>query len=200
MYLLHVRMFLWVYLQMESETRVCVHVVYLRGGKWWLVVKSLPANAGDIRHVGSIRGLGRSSGGGPGNSLQYSWQENPIDRGAWQATARGVTKSWTRLKWLSIRAPRRTVWEWKPETEREERVYMSVTHTCGTEWFLEHTQNASQAVCLEEVRMGQLVIGALTHRLGVLTNSPTVPRKLLVCKAFRGRAYPGTDNRNSSGA
>ena len=97
-YLLHVRMFLWVYLQMESETRVCVHVVYLRGGKWWLVVKSLPANAGDIRHVGSIRGLGRSSGGGPGNSLQYSWQENPIDRGAWQATAHGVTKSWTRLK------------------------------------------------------------------------------------------------------
>ena len=120
--------------------------------------------------------------------------------GAWQAAAHGVTKSWTRLKWLSTRTPRRTVWEGKPETEREERVYMSVTHTCGTDWFLEHTQNASQAVRLEEVRMGQLVTGALTQRLGALTSSRTVPWKLLVCKAFRGGAYPGTDDRNSSGA
>ena len=118
--------------------------------------------------------------------------------GAWQATAHGVPKSWTRLKWLSPHTPQKTVREGKPETEREERVYTSVTHTCGTEWFLEHTQNAFQAVRLEEVRMGQLVTGALTHRLGALTSSRTVPQKLLVCKAFRGGAYPGTDDRNSS--
>ena len=58
-----------------------------------LVVKSLPANAGDIRDVGLIPGLGRSPGGGHGNPLQYSCLENPMDREAWQATVLGVTKS-----------------------------------------------------------------------------------------------------------
>ena len=45
--------------------------------------KAPPASAGDIRHVGSIPGLGRSPGGGHGNPLQYSCLENPMDRGAW---------------------------------------------------------------------------------------------------------------------
>ena len=65
-----------------------------------LVAKNLPANAGDV-DVGSIPGLGRSPGGGHGNPLQYSFLENPVDRGAWQATVHGVAKSWTRLKQLS---------------------------------------------------------------------------------------------------
>ena len=47
-----------------------------------LLVKNPPTNAGDIRDVGSIPGSGRSSEGGPGNSLQYSGLENPMDRGA----------------------------------------------------------------------------------------------------------------------
>ena len=42
-----------------------------------LVVKNLPANAGDIRDVGSIPRLGRSPGGGHGNPLQYCCLENP---------------------------------------------------------------------------------------------------------------------------
>ena len=63
-----------------------------------LVVKNLPANAGDLRDVGSIPGKGRSSGGGNGNPLQYSCLENPMDRGAWCAAVYGVAKSWTRLK------------------------------------------------------------------------------------------------------
>ena len=63
-----------------------------------LVVKNLPANAGDIRDVGSVLGSGRSPGEGDGNPLQYSCLENPMDRGAWWATVRGVTKSRTRLK------------------------------------------------------------------------------------------------------
>ena len=50
---------------------------------------------------GSIRGLGRSPGGGQGNPLQYSCLENPMDRGAWQATVHSVAKSQTRLKWLN---------------------------------------------------------------------------------------------------
>ena len=52
-----------------------------------LVVKSLPAKAGDAGDAGSIPGPGRSPGGGHGNSLQYSCLENPTDRGAWLATA-----------------------------------------------------------------------------------------------------------------
>ena len=49
------------------------------------VMKNHPANAGDIRDVGEIPGLGRSPGGGHGNPLQYSFLENPMDRGAWWA-------------------------------------------------------------------------------------------------------------------
>ena len=44
-----------------------------------LAVKDLPANAGDIRDVGLILGLGRSPGGGHGDPLQYSCLENPMD-------------------------------------------------------------------------------------------------------------------------
>ena len=62
------------------------------------MVKNLPANAGDIREVGSIPGLGRSPGGGHDNSLPYSCLENPMDRGAWWAAVHGVSKSWTQLK------------------------------------------------------------------------------------------------------
>ena len=54
-----------------------------------LVVKNLPASAGD---VGLIPGLERSPGEGNGNPFQYSRLENPMDRGAWQATVHGVTK------------------------------------------------------------------------------------------------------------
>ena len=62
-------------------------------------VKNLLANVGDARSVdsGLISGLGRSPGEGHGNSLQYSCLENPMDRGAWQATVHGLTKSQTRL-------------------------------------------------------------------------------------------------------
>ena len=42
-----------------------------------LVVKNLPANAGDIRDMGLISGLGRSPGRGSGNPLQYSCLKNP---------------------------------------------------------------------------------------------------------------------------
>ena len=60
-----------------------------------LVVKNLPADAGDVRDVSSIPGSGRSLGGGHGNPLQYSCLENPMDRGAWWATAYRVAQSRT---------------------------------------------------------------------------------------------------------
>ena len=66
-----------------------------------LVVKNLPANVEVIGDTGSMPGLGRSPGGGHGNPLQYSCLENPMDRGAWQATVHRAAKSWTRLKQLS---------------------------------------------------------------------------------------------------
>ena len=59
------------------------------------VVKNPPVNAGDIRDVGSIPGLGRSPGGGNSNPLQYTCLGNPTDRGAWRATVHGVAKSQT---------------------------------------------------------------------------------------------------------
>ena len=58
-----------------------------------LVVKNPPANAGDIRDAGSIPGSEGSIGGGHGNPLQYSCLENPMDRGARQATVHGVAES-----------------------------------------------------------------------------------------------------------
>ena len=66
-----------------------------------LVVQNPPANAVDVRDVGSIPGWGRSPRGGHGNPLQYSCLENPMDRGAWRATVHRVTKSRTRLKQLT---------------------------------------------------------------------------------------------------
>ena len=59
------------------------------------MVKNLTANAGDIRDEGSIPGLGRSSGGGNGNPLQYSCLENSMDRGAWWAIVHRVANSWS---------------------------------------------------------------------------------------------------------
>ena len=57
------------------------------------MIKNLPVNAGDVREVGSIPGLGRSPGGGNDNLLQYSCLENPMDRGVRQATVHGVAES-----------------------------------------------------------------------------------------------------------
>ena len=54
--------------------------------------KNSPANAGNLGHTGLIPESGRSPGEGNGNPLQCSGLENPMDRGAWQATVRWVAK------------------------------------------------------------------------------------------------------------
>ena len=64
------------------------------------VVKNLPANAEGVREVGSILGLGRSSGTGCGNPLQYSCLENPMDRRGWWVVVHGsqrVGHDWSNL-------------------------------------------------------------------------------------------------------
>ena len=55
-----------------------------------IAIKSPPANA---RDTSSIPGSGRSLGGGRGNPLQYSFLENPLDRGVWQAVVHSISES-----------------------------------------------------------------------------------------------------------
>ena len=68
--------------------RVYTHMYVYEGNDFHaaLVVKNPPAKAGDIRDMGLISGSERSPRRGHGNPLQYSYLENPMDRGAWRAT------------------------------------------------------------------------------------------------------------------
>ena len=59
--------------------------------------KESACNAGEAGDTGLIPGSEISSGGEHGNPLQYYCLENPMDRGAWQTTVRGVANSWTQL-------------------------------------------------------------------------------------------------------
>ena len=60
-----------------------------------LVVKNPPASAGDVRDTGLIPGSEKSPTGGHGKPLHFSCLENPMERGAWKATAHGIKKGWT---------------------------------------------------------------------------------------------------------
>jgi len=86
-----------IYIYTHIYIIICIKCIY----QVVLVVKNLPASAGDIRDTGLIPGSGRSPGEENGNSLQYSCLGNPMEGGAWQATVHGVAKSQTRLKRLS---------------------------------------------------------------------------------------------------
>ena len=66
------------------------------------VVKNLPANAGDAKHMGSVPGLERSPGGGHGYPLQYSCLENPMDRGAWKAAVHRVAMEVTEYTHIRV--------------------------------------------------------------------------------------------------
>ena len=61
------------------------------------LMTSLVAHACRIGDPSSVPELGRSSEEGNGNPLQYSCLDNPMDRGAWQATVHGVRKNWTQM-------------------------------------------------------------------------------------------------------
>ena len=76
----------------HSEIHICVKLVSLWTSQVALMVKNLPTNAGDIRDSGSIPGWGRSPGGGHGNPIQYSYLENPMNRGTWWATVHRVER------------------------------------------------------------------------------------------------------------
>ena len=96
--------FCWDVFTSSSCLLFCTALCCIRASQAVLVVNNPPANTGDLRDFGSIHGSGRSPGGGHGNSLQYSCLENPMDRGAWQATVHSVEKSRTWLRQLSTTA------------------------------------------------------------------------------------------------
>ena len=73
---------------------IYLFITYIYWIPWWLKGKEFVCNAGDMD---SIPWLGRFSGEGNGNSLQFLAWEAPMDRGAWWATVHGVTKSQTQL-------------------------------------------------------------------------------------------------------
>ena len=78
----------------QARCVTCYPSSYIKfGSQVAVVVENPPANAGDIRDVGSIPGLGRSPQGGHGNPLQYSCLENLMDRGTWGATVQWVVNS-----------------------------------------------------------------------------------------------------------
>ena len=85
------------------------------------MVKNPPANAGDVRDVGSIPGTGRFPGEEHGNPVPYSCLGNPMDRGAWQATVQRVSKSDTHLKRLSMHTTR---------TREQSFNFLFPTNTC----------------------------------------------------------------------
>ena len=76
-------------------------------------------SARSVGDVGSIPELGRSPGEGSGYPLQNSCLENSMDRGAWQATVHGATKSWTRLSDLNIHIRVFGVKVWSHQASRE---------------------------------------------------------------------------------
>ena len=53
----------------------------------------MPLPMRETQDLDSIPGLGKYPEGGHGNPLQYSWLENPMDRGAWQAIVHGAAES-----------------------------------------------------------------------------------------------------------
>ena len=97
-YLIQLFMFYWVFLNEGGQLNFIKYLQYLLGFPDGSKGKESACNAGDS---GSIPGSGRSPGEGNGSPLQYSYLENSIDRGAWQATDHRVAKSPTRLEWLT---------------------------------------------------------------------------------------------------
>ena len=90
-----------IHVLIQSLRLTVVNTSFSKFSQVALVVKNVPANAGNVRDAVSVPGSERSLGGEHGNTLQYSYLENPMNRRAWQATVHRVTWSWTCLNQLS---------------------------------------------------------------------------------------------------
>ena len=127
------------------------------------MVKPSAYNVGDL---GSIPGLGRSTGEGNGNQLQYSCLENPMDRRAWQATVHRVTKSQTRLSNFGASLVAQLVKNlpaaqetrvrslgWEDPLEKE-----TATHSSILAWKISWTEGCSPWGCKESGMTEQLTL------------------------------------------
>ena len=92
---------LWVFNNSFCFSSICMGCMGFPGATGG---KEPIANAGDIRDMSLTPRLRRSPGGGHGSPFQYSWLQNPMDRGAWWATVHRVAKSQIWPKRLSVRA------------------------------------------------------------------------------------------------
>ena len=89
-------MFSWGQGKGQEKVVINIRVLTCPGASLVVLgVKNPLANTGDAGDTDSTLGSGRSSGGGNGSPLQYSYLKNPMDRGAWLATVHGVTKTRT---------------------------------------------------------------------------------------------------------
>ena len=70
----------------QLDINIQYKAMVVKGLPQWLSAKESASNAGATGDANSIPGSGGSPGAGPGNSLQYSCLENPMERGAWWAT------------------------------------------------------------------------------------------------------------------
>ena len=144
------------------------------------MVKNPPANAGDVRDVGSIPESGRSPGGGHGNPLQYSCLENPMVSGVWWARINWIANCWTQMKQFSMHphihlltcnyVPMTILGTWNAVlNETVENVYHPGVFTYFTIFL------ASQSSPINENKSS-----AITGIMSILFNAVSVvPRKML---------------------
>ena len=93
----------WTTRQLSSQTGSAIHLLSsLRGFCNGSAGEEATYSAGEAGDTSSVPGWGRSPGEGNGNSLQYSFWENPMNRGDWWATVHGVTKSWTQPQFIEV--------------------------------------------------------------------------------------------------
>ena len=152
--------------QFHSHKRIKSLCKAWRASQAALVVNNTSANAGDVRDAGAIPGSGRSPGGGHGNPLQYSCRENPMDRGAWQATVHRVEKSQTQRKWLSKHTGK--AWSWLDLRSKKKNKQKTTKDSLGqsettqyglcVNWFDQCSSNPFPLLDYEPKTMKKLIV------------------------------------------
>ena len=130
----------WELLAIKQQTRLVAEFLHTNesylASQVVLIVKNPLPSAGDKRDTGLIPGMGRSSGGGHGNPLQYPCLEKPMD--PWWATVHAVAKSQTRLKWLSTHAC----------NGLQVQLFLSIRCNEGKPWWLSGKESACHAASI----------------------------------------------------
>ena len=152
---------LWVNPFEGKKAGVFIHGIHALSFPGGSDSKESACNAGD---PGSIPGSGRSPGEGNGDPLQYSCLENPMDRGAWQATVHGIARvGWLRVGWLSHWAAATTpfnkvickdsicnkvslwgsIWSWIEGSTIQPSTSTNSLHYSSRQWHAVHQSNGA---------------------------------------------------------